>query len=244
MKKLIQLLVFGIITPALLSLLTVCDDEMLESIQDEATVMISAWSYFPLSDTGQDIDTGTDGEDMDHTELKPPLFTANDDGTITDQVTGFVWMKCTLGVNGLPDKSAACTDSHGQYSWQDALGACENLDYAGSQSWRVPSITEFMSIFNFRGRNRDVSAVDPIFNERDFNPCSTSEFINTKDIVDYCTADMTSTRRYWTSDRWPKTTSGKNIIWTINTFDGHLNVNELKNNGADPQLYVRCVRSK
>lgn len=247
MKKIIPSILSGIFTIALLSLLTMCDDAMLESIQDEVTVLISSWSYFPLSDTGQDIDTDTAteiGEDADHVEMPSPSFTDNGDGTVTDNVTGLVWTKCALGASGQVDSTESCLGTHGTYSWQGALDACSNLDYAGSTSWHVPTITEFLSIFTFRARDRDESAVDPVFNENHFNSCSDPEFTDTMRIIIYCTTDMTSTLRYWTSDRWPKTTSGKTYIWTINTFDAHVNVNELTNEGADPKLYARCVRSK
>jgi len=258
MKKIIHLILLGIITPLLLSLLTVCDDAMLQSMQDEVTVLISEWSYFSISDTGQDIDTDSSaviGEDADHGELPAPSFTANADGTITDNVTPLVWMKCSLGENGQADTSETCTDTHGIYSWQDALDACKNMDYAGSTSWRVPTVTEFFSIFNFRGRNRDESAVDSVFNERDYDSCSTPDYDNAKDIIDIGTwVNMKSNRRYWTSSTWPKTTSGKTYIWTLNAFDGHLNVNDEiinkndepvnMNAGAPRELYVRCVRSK
>ena len=65
-------------------------------------------------------------------------FTDNDDGTITDNATGLMWVAnpTTAGVGS-------------QYNWSTALSNCEGLEYAGYSDWRLPNILEIVSIVDY-----------------------------------------------------------------------------------------------
>jgi len=65
-------------------------------------------------------------------------FIDNQDGTVIDLVTGLMWVKDPIQIPGGLFASAMY--------WYDALIACENLDYAGHDDWRLPNINELMSI--------------------------------------------------------------------------------------------------
>ena len=60
-------------------------------------------------------------------------FTDNNDGTITDNVTGLMWQK-----------SPATTT----YTWEQALAFAENLTAATYTDWRLPNIKELVSLNN------------------------------------------------------------------------------------------------
>jgi hypothetical protein len=49
--------------------------------------------------------------------------------------------------------------------WYDAINACENLDFAGHEDWRLPNINELMSIV-------DHSRYSPAFDTMFFIPPS------------------------------------------------------------------------
>ncbi len=59
----------------------------------------------------------------------------NLDGTITDNVTGLMWVR---------DPSPTTMN------WESAVTYCENLDYAGHNDWRLPNINELFSILSQR----------------------------------------------------------------------------------------------
>jgi gluconolactonase len=83
-----------------------------------------------LADTGQVRDyTATFGEDADYT-LNPPAYTVNGDGTVTDQVTGWMWQQ----VDG------------GEMIFAKAGLYCQNLDLGGYTDWRLPFSYELLSI--------------------------------------------------------------------------------------------------
>lgn len=65
-------------------------------------------------------------------------FTNNDDGTITDNATGLMWVA---------DPSAAGVG--GIYTWANAITACEGLTYATYTDWRLPNTKELMSIIDY-----------------------------------------------------------------------------------------------
>ncbi len=58
-------------------------------------------------------------------------FTDNNDGTITDNVTGLMWQK-SPAINA--------------YTWEQALDFAENLTTANYTDWRLPNIKELVSL--------------------------------------------------------------------------------------------------
>lgn len=109
----------------------------------------TAGGTIPCSGTGQD------GEYQMGFNLPTPRFTDNGDGTIADNLTGFIWLK-----------NADCV---GDLTWQNALDFVKNLnagkiivpspvgscgDSSGARGnhqtdWRLPNIREMMSLTDF-----------------------------------------------------------------------------------------------
>ncbi|MFA6795981.1 MAG: DUF1566 domain-containing protein [Bacilli bacterium] len=63
-------------------------------------------------------------------------FTDNNDGTITDETSGLMWMSADL------DEAM---------DWEDALDSAENSTFAGYTDWRLPDVKELQSIVNYDG---------------------------------------------------------------------------------------------
>lgn len=75
----------------------------------------------------------------------------NKDGTVTDDATGYMWMK---------------DDSQKAMDWEKALAYCENLKTAGHDDWRLPNAKELQYIVDY-SRSPDTTngaAIDPVFN--------------------------------------------------------------------------------
>ena len=64
------------------------------------------------------------------------------DGTVTDTVTGLMWMQCSLGQDSEDD----CSGSASGYNWEKALGAAEGHVFATYSDWRLPNIKELSSL--------------------------------------------------------------------------------------------------
>ena len=73
-----------------------------------------------------------------------PRFVDNGDGTISDKVTGLMWVKDSTG--------AGCNNGN-LISWANALTFCKNLNFAGHTDWRLPNAMELFSIFDFSVNN-------------------------------------------------------------------------------------------
>ena len=99
----------------------------------------------PVEKTGQTTPyaTGDDGYLEKGVEWPSPRFTDNADGTVTDNLTGLIWLK-----------DAGC---FGLETWQDALSACNGLasgscglsDGSIAGDWRLPNIKEIQSLVDF-----------------------------------------------------------------------------------------------
>jgi hypothetical protein len=88
---------------------------------------------------GQEVDcigTGQDGEYQKGVPWPEPRFIDNEDGTITDRLTGLMWVQDALVTEGAAD-------------WFTALDICNNLEFAGYDDWRLPNIVEMSSLFDY-----------------------------------------------------------------------------------------------
>ena len=72
-------------------------------------------------------------------------YQVHGDGTVTDTVTGLMWMQCSLGqiyANGTCSDAADATE----HNWQAALEAAEDYTFATYSDWRLPNIKELSSL--------------------------------------------------------------------------------------------------
>jgi len=74
-----------------------------------------------------------------------PSYTNNEDGTITDNVTGLMWAK-SPDLNG--DNEINADD---KLSFSGAETFAQSFELAGHNDWRVPSIKELYSLIMFYG---------------------------------------------------------------------------------------------
>ena len=87
--------------------------------------------------------TGDDGDWQKGVEWPNPRFTDNGDGTVTDNLTGLIWLKDA--------------NSGGYIIWADALAFCNSLaddgttltDGSVAGDWRLPNVKELESLIDF-----------------------------------------------------------------------------------------------
>lgn len=94
-------------------------------------------SMLKLPDTGQTGDfTLTFGEDADYT-INAPFFIKNNNGTVTDTITGLLWQQ---------------TDG-GEMTVEKAIIYADTLTLGGFTDWRLPTAHESFSILNLQKVN-------------------------------------------------------------------------------------------
>jgi hypothetical protein len=94
-------------------------------------------SMLKLPDTGQTGDfTPTFGEDADY-NINVPSFIKNNNGTVTDTVTGLMWQQ---------------TDG-GEMTVENAVTYADALVLGGFSDWRLPTAHESFSIINLQRNN-------------------------------------------------------------------------------------------
>ena len=111
---------------------------------------------YPIVDTGQGkcYDNNAEvpcpaegaflGQDAQYTGLEPS-FTANSDGTVSDNNTGLTWQQ-TPDMNGDGKINAA-----DKLTFTAAGERCEKLELAGQSDWRLPDIKTLGSLLDFLG---------------------------------------------------------------------------------------------
>lgn len=73
-------------------------------------------------------------------------YTDNGDGTVVDRATGLIWKQCAEGLSG----SDCLTGSAMTLTWQAALQRAADTDFADSSNWRLPNVTELLSLVEQR----------------------------------------------------------------------------------------------
>jgi hypothetical protein len=96
----------------------------------------------PVEKSGQTTSyaTGDDGDLETGVEWPNPRFTDNGDGTVTDNLTGLIWLK-NANCFGLRTWNNALSDSNGLEN-----GECGLTDGSGPGDWRLPNKKELISI--------------------------------------------------------------------------------------------------
>ncbi|MBJ6724754.1 Lcl domain-containing protein [Geomesophilobacter sediminis] len=95
------------------------------------------------------VGSGQDGEALAGTAWPLPRFQNNNDGTITDLLTGLQWTQ-----DGNAPGPVACRPSGYQMNWQASLNyvKCLNTNsFLGRSDWRLPNVKELRSLFNASG---------------------------------------------------------------------------------------------
>lgn len=97
------------------------------------------------------VSLGVQAADCTNAGIQPSTDESSDfqvfaDGTVVDNTTGLMWMRCTLGQSWM---NATCTGTAQKMGW-DKLIDVNNLNksggFAGKQDWRLPNINELRSI--------------------------------------------------------------------------------------------------
>jgi hypothetical protein len=139
------------------------------------------WIKAFVEKTGQTTfyETGDDGDLVEGFEWPNPRFTDNEDGTVTDNLTGLIWLK-----------NANC---FGPKYWLDALddsngladGGCGLTDGSVAGDWRLPNIKELQSLIHYGVHGPALPNTDGTGKWAEGDPFTTVVFVDNK--------------RYWSS---------------------------------------------
>jgi len=247
-KKL--LLVSGI------AILTACSTQAMETesetypVRDDAAAAenaattLSVALTYPVVDTGQAVCYDAEAEiecPAEHEAFygqdaqvdgNAPSYTDNGDGTVTDNVTGLVWLQ-SPDTDGDGDINAA-----DKLSYEEANSYCQSLSLAGSDEWELPTISQLYSLIDFSG-------VDP----SGYEGSSTSglvPFINTE-FFDFAYGDTTANERIIDSQYASSTLyvsdAGEQLLFGVNFADGRIKGYGTTFMGRDKTFFVACVQS-
>jgi hypothetical protein len=101
--------------------------------------------YAPVPKTGQTTSyaTGDDGDLERGVAWPSPRFTDNGDGTVTDNLTGLIWLE-DANCFGLRNWTPALSDANGL-----ASGSCGLTDGSSAGDWRLPNVRELQSLVDY-----------------------------------------------------------------------------------------------
>jgi len=148
-------------------------------------VAVSADAIAPVYKTGQTAcydsnglvtpcaGSGQDGEHQAGAAFSGVRFKDNGDGTITDNMSGLIWLKDAFCDNQMRSFSQAITFAAGLSNGQCALG-----DNSKAGDWRLPNILELLSLVDYGNIDPALPSGHP-FNNVQLDPVSPFYWSNT-----------------------------------------------------------------
>jgi hypothetical protein len=193
---------------------------------------IAAPDWNPLPDTGQISCSDANGnsipcpaegnpfhgQDAQYSSLAPK-FQDNADGTVTDLNSGLIWQK---------------TDD-GNKDWIATSTYCNDLTYAGSMEWRLPTRLELKSLLVY---GRSIPANDPLFTWSMENSWEGQGWNDADGIPYNHSSWMRDFSYWWSSDLYMGVTDDGGVHnWVVRFYDGaDFSSNRLNSH------FIRCVR--
>jgi hypothetical protein len=107
--------------------------------------------------------TGQDGE-YQLGATASPRFTDNSNGTVTDNLTGLIWLKnanCSATLGGVAKTTTLVWANALTWSNNLASGSCGLTDGSVAGDWRVPNITELESLVDLQNSSPSLPTGHP-----------------------------------------------------------------------------------
>lgn len=158
------------------------------------------------------------GQDANYSGNKSS-YTNNDDGTITDNVTGLMWEQ----------------DMGAKITFDEAFTKAEESTLGGYTDWRVPSIKEVYSLILFTGRVMGEQAISMFIDTNYFN----------QPIGDVNIGEREIDAQTWSSTAYVGLTmNGDETVFGVNFVDGRIKgyPKYKKSTGNPNTMYFRMVR--
>ena len=127
----------------------------------DCTFVTAGLAPAPVARTGQTVSIapGDDGALQKGVAWPNPRFTDNNNGTVTDKLTGLIWLKnanCLQDIRGWQEVL--------QFANSLASGACGLSDGSRSGDWRVPNRNELASLLDLSKRTPALPTGHPFTN--------------------------------------------------------------------------------
>ncbi len=174
----------------------------------------------------------TFGQDAQY-QGNQPSYTKNNNGTVTDNVTGLIWTQ-TTDLNG-----DGKIDIKDKLTYPEALAYVKKLNTAGHSDWRLPTIKELYSLILFDGQDpsglRRAGAVDliPFIDSRYFS-------INSGDVN---AGERLIDSQFVSSTKYVSTTMRKDeTVFGVNFIDGRIKGYGIDTPKGEKLFYVLAVR--
>ena len=136
------------------------------------------------------------GQDANYI-MNPPSYTDNNDGTITDNVTGLVWQK----------------EMGNKLTYKEALEKVNHINLGGFSDWRVPTIKELYSLIQFSGSVKGDKALYPFIDTTYFYQPLGNTDIGEREID----------AQTWSSTEYvAKTMKNDDTVFGVNFVDGRI----------------------
>ncbi len=157
------------------------------------------------------------GQDS-HYQGNQPSYTNNEDGTITDNVTGLTWEK----------------DMGEKLTFEEAILKAKESVLGGYNDWRIPTIKELYSLILFTGKVKGAEAVEFFIATEYFDQPLGNVNIGEREID----------AQTWTSTEYTgKTMRGNETVFGVNFIDGRIKGYPKYNPGTGManKMYFRMV---
>ncbi len=162
--------------------------------------------------------TDFDGQDASYSRNKPS-YKNNNDGTITDNVTGLMWQQ----------------DMGAKIVFSEAAVAAQGINLGGYTDWRVPTLKELYSLIQFTGQVKGETFIKLFIDEDYFD----------QPLGDTSLGEREIDAQTWSSTEYVgRTMNSDETVFGVNFIDGRIKgyPKYKKSTGSANKMYFRMVR--
>ena len=206
-------------------------EDLMQINRANTSVSTNKKDSYSIVDTGQRIAYDNDdeislpaagdeffGQDASYI-INPPSYADNNDGTISDNVTGLMWQK----------------EMGEKLSLEEALQKINDVRLGGYSDWRIPTIKELYSLIQFSGSVKGQNALYPFIDTTYFN----------QPIGDTSKGEREIDAQTWSGTEYVGKTMNKDeTVFGVNFIDGRIKGYPKYNprSRAANKMYFRFVR--
>ena len=169
-----------------------------------------------IAETGQQASDvgGDDGSERKGAAWPGTRFTDNQDGTVTDNLTGLIWLK-NAGCFNPTVWSVALTDVN-----QLVSGACGLTDHSSAGQWRLPNLNELESMVDVSTSSPAIQVGNPFLNVSTGIYWSSTSYFGGQAGSPSAWAIRFSDGRYMNDSAADVKASSNNAVWAVKGAGG------------------------
>lgn len=178
-----------------------------------------------IPQSGQTVNyyNGDDGDLLQGTAWPSPRLVDNQDGSVTDRLTGLMWTRSTDLIYSRDPEFDTCGPPNGSVYWVTALGYIDKLNienYLGHNDWRLPNRYELTSLIDNSRHATNLPENHPFFTPWPYEEAGYYYYWSSTTVAD--TPEEVWVYHFGLCALYSNDKVGERLVWPVRTDNNNL----------------------